>query len=46
MLNYLSNYIARTWSPTTGCLQAKENLFDVTKISDVRINSLFNSFNC
>jgi len=34
-LNYLSNYIARTWSPTTGCLQSKENLFDVTKITDL-----------
>ncbi len=45
MLNYLSNYIARTWSPTTGCLQSKENLFDVTKIDDVRMNIPCQSFN-
>ncbi|CAF3598495.1 unnamed protein product [Adineta steineri] len=34
-LNYLSNYIARTWSPTTGCLQSKENVVDVTQIDDL-----------
>ncbi|CAF5147544.1 unnamed protein product, partial [Rotaria magnacalcarata] len=34
-LNYLSNYIARTWSTNEGCLQCKESLFDVTQIDDV-----------
>ncbi|CAF0971601.1 unnamed protein product [Didymodactylos carnosus] len=29
-LNYLSNYLAQVWSPTSGCLQCKENLLDVT----------------
>ncbi len=36
-LNYLSNYVARTWSPTSGCLQCKENVIDLTKIDDVRM---------
>jgi hypothetical protein len=40
-LNYLSNYIAGTWSSTNGCLQSKENLFDVTNIDDVRANSCY-----
>ncbi|CAF3679853.1 unnamed protein product [Rotaria sordida] len=35
-LNYLSNYIARTWSSTDGCLQCKENVFDVTQIDDLK----------
>lgn len=34
-LNYLSNYIARAWSATEGCLQCKENVIDLTKIDDV-----------
>ncbi|CAF2076350.1 unnamed protein product [Rotaria magnacalcarata] len=34
-LNYLSNYIARTWSTNEGCLQCKESLFDVTQIDDL-----------
>lgn len=34
-LNYLSNYIARVWSETEGCLQCKENVIDLTKIDDV-----------
>ncbi|CAF3851853.1 unnamed protein product [Rotaria sp. Silwood1] len=34
-LNYLSNYIARTWSSIEGCLQSTENIFDVTKIDDI-----------
>ncbi|CAF4598213.1 unnamed protein product [Rotaria socialis] len=33
-LNYLSNYIARTWSSNAGCLQCKENVIDLTKIDD------------
>ncbi|CAF0816227.1 unnamed protein product [Rotaria sp. Silwood1] len=33
-LNYLSNYIARVWSPTSGCLQCKENVIDLTKIEN------------
>ncbi|CAF3218133.1 unnamed protein product [Rotaria sp. Silwood2] len=35
VLNYLSNYIAHTWSSIDGCLQCKENLFDVTQIDDL-----------
>ncbi|CAF4392066.1 unnamed protein product, partial [Rotaria sordida] len=35
-LNYLSNYIARTWSSTDGCLQCRENVFDVTQIDDLK----------
>ncbi|CAF1049888.1 unnamed protein product [Didymodactylos carnosus] len=34
-LNYLSNYLARVWSPTLGCLQCKENLLDVTSFGEV-----------
>ena len=34
-LNYISNYIARVWSETEGCLQCKENVIDLTKIDDV-----------
>ena len=34
-LIYLSNYIARAWSTTTGCVLCKEDLFDVTKIENV-----------
>ncbi|UJR36254.1 hypothetical protein I4U23_028985 [Adineta vaga] len=33
-LNYLSNYVARVWSPTRGCLQCKENVIDLTKIDN------------
>ncbi len=35
-MNYLSNYIARTWSPTIGCLQSKEDLISVTEIDDLK----------
>jgi hypothetical protein len=38
VLSYLSNYIAHTWSPITGCLQSKENTNDITKNDDVRTN--------
>ncbi|CAF1569915.1 unnamed protein product [Adineta ricciae] len=33
-LNYLSNYIARAWSPTVGSLESKENVIDLTKIDE------------
>lgn len=31
----MNNYLARTWSPTTGCLQSQENVIDITKIEDL-----------